>query len=176
MGTNDHKTCSHCGVRKQNNEFLSTAGRKLRYVGACVSCRVVSHNRYMRNRSELITSSVANQHKRAKERLLYMKKYMGRLRLEVSAALGGKCARCGYIDQRALQIDHVNGDGWSELRIGQDKYSYYKKVLSDTKGRYQLLCANCNWIKRSENQEWRGGQNSRQNNHNPKSNLISGGL
>jgi hypothetical protein len=28
-----------------------------------------------------------------------------------------------------------------------------KKVLADTTGSYQLLCANCNWIKKSENNE-----------------------
>ena len=32
------------------------------------------------------------------------------LRLQAFQALGGRCARCGFDDVRALQIDHVNGD------------------------------------------------------------------
>jgi hypothetical protein len=62
------------------------------------------------------------------------------------------CIRCGFTDSRALQIDHVHGGGAQELkRIHTDMY--YRKVLADTEGTYQLLCANCNWIKRHENNE-----------------------
>jgi len=34
--------------------------------------------------------------------------------------------------------------------------AFLKKVLADKKGSYQLLCANCNWIKRWENEEHTG--------------------
>lgn len=68
--------------------------------------------------------------------------------------LGGKCCRCGFADRRALQIDHVNGGGKSELlKYGGGSSTYLKKVLSAPAGIYQLLCANCNWIKRWENNE-----------------------
>lgn len=60
-----------------------------------------------------------------------------------------KCKRCGFSDVRALQIDHVNGGGIRELKtLGRNEY--YHKVLEDSEGLYQLLCANCNWIKRYE--------------------------
>lgn len=70
--------------------------------------------------------------------------------------LGDKCIRCGFTDKRALQIDHINGGGGAEFKnaSSNNKRFYYKKVIeSITKqeGKYQLLCANCNWIKRSEN-------------------------
>lgn len=63
---------------------------------------------------------------------------------------GGKCVRCNFTDWRALQVDHINGGGSKEKM----NYSYYKKlsVTTDT-SKYQLLCANCNWIKRYENNE-----------------------
>jgi hypothetical protein len=32
-------------------------------------------------------------------------------------------------------------------------FAYLKGVLADADGRYQLLCANCNWIKRAEENE-----------------------
>jgi len=63
--------------------------------------------------------------------------------------LGGKCSRCGFTDSRALQIDHVNGGGKKEILRG---WRWIKKIVTDPTG-YQLLCANCNWIKRHERGE-----------------------
>ena len=73
--------------------------------------------------------------------------------------LGGKCAGCGFTDWRALQVDHVDGGGGFELRKSGNKRWYYGKVLKSlyaNEGVYQLLCANCNWIKRHENGEGAG--------------------
>lgn len=80
-------------------------------------------------------------------------KYKRKLRLAAIAFLGGKCIRCGFNDVRALQIDHINGGGLKELRK-VSPFTYYKKILIDTEMKYQLLCANCNWIKREEKKEW----------------------
>lgn len=77
------------------------------------------------------------------------------LRGAVLKKLGDKCVKCGFTDVRALQIDHVYGGGVREWR-NSGYYTVYNKVLEDTEGRYQLLCANCNWIKRYENNEVRG--------------------
>lgn len=66
--------------------------------------------------------------------------------------LGRKCVRCGIDDQRVLCIDHVHGGGTKESRaLGLIKLM--KKVLDDEGGNYQILCHNCNWIKRYENRE-----------------------
>ena len=76
-------------------------------------------------------------------------------RIKVLEKLGNKCRRCGFSDPRALQIDHVFGGGNKELsEFGRSRQAYYKKVIADVEGRYQLLCANCNWIKRYENREY----------------------
>jgi hypothetical protein len=80
------------------------------------------------------------------------RKYRQRLKTKVFTKLGNKCVRCGFSDPRALQIDHVHGGGMKELREISPS-AYHKKVLADTEGNYQLLCANCNWIKKSENGE-----------------------
>ncbi len=73
--------------------------------------------------------------------------------------LGGKCVRCGFDDERALQIDHIDGKGNDERKIrGSGTLTFYKHVI-EVKGKgYQILCANCNWIKRSENLSERGGK------------------
>ena len=72
----------------------------------------------------------------------------------VLAALGNKCTRCGYADERALCLDHVRGDGHRENRSSRSRYrkAIARGIPSD---RYQLLCANCNLIKAKENGELR---------------------
>jgi hypothetical protein len=76
------------------------------------------------------------------------------VRFELLEHLGGKCVHCGFSDWRALQVDHVNGGGRQEYHNGYSTNSvkYLKKVVASP-GAYQLLCANCNWIKKYENNE-----------------------
>jgi Zn-finger protein len=75
-------------------------------------------------------------------------------RQKMITILGGKCVKCGFADIRALQIDHVNGGGCKEFKEdGFVRTNYHNKVMEDKSGSYQLLCANCNWIKRHENDE-----------------------
>jgi len=60
----------------------------------------------------------------------------------------------GFADERALQIDHRAGNGNAERRaVNNNAPAIYRRVLREPH-RYQLLCANCNWIKRAENQEY----------------------
>jgi hypothetical protein len=91
------------------------------------------------------------------------------LRLRALEKLGKRCANpncvwlnedgtLGCTDPVCLQIDHVNGDGYKELRGQMSGYTFLKKALADTNGNYQCLCANCNWIKRWENQEFSTGR------------------
>jgi len=94
----------------------------------------------------------------------YYKKTKGQYRLarkkrrdDCYDAMGGKCSKCGFNDYRALQIDHINGDGKKERKfICRDNYypNVLKSFLAGEK-RYQLLCCNCNWIKREVNGEYR---------------------
>ncbi len=82
------------------------------------------------------------------------REYARRLRTAVLAILGGKCVKCGFSDTRALQADHKSGDGNKERKaIGP--HGIYRRILSmeHPEDEYQLLCANCNWIKRFENGE-----------------------
>ncbi len=77
------------------------------------------------------------------------------LRREVVQLLGSVCIKCGYDDHRALQVDHVHGGGTHELKRYSGSSYLYKVRKEITSGRYQLLCANCNWIKRNELKEVR---------------------
>jgi hypothetical protein len=80
-----------------------------------------------------------------------------KLRLKIVKILGSKCSKCRFDDWRALQIDHVNGDGVKERKKYTSWY-YYKHILKEIQNgskKYQLLCANCNCIKRYENKEYK---------------------
>ena len=71
-----------------------------------------------------------------------------RLRGEVQAAYGGRCACCGESEPAFLAVDHVNGDGAKErrdLKVGTGRKFYgYLKRSGFPRGRYRLLCHNCN--------------------------------
>lgn len=85
----------------------------------------------------------------------YNKHYSRNKRMEVVKKLGSVCVKCGFSDIRALQIDHINGGGSKERKNNSNSGSYYYKILNNKNlfKEYQLLCANCNWIKRYENKE-----------------------
>lgn len=83
------------------------------------------------------------------------KNFLTRWKSRVYQLLGNKCSNCGFSDIRALQIDHVNGGGSNKERNRNS--SYYKKVaksIEKNEKEFQILCANCNWIKR-----WEKGEN-----------------
>jgi len=80
----------------------------------------------------------------------YNREYEDKLRFAFYEKHGNKCAKCGYSENRdAFQIDHVNNDGAIE-RANINYKQILKNALADTEGRYQLLCAICNHIKRVE--------------------------
>jgi len=75
--------------------------------------------------------------------------------------LGGPvCVRCGFADIRALQFDHiVGGSGRKERKKYNGRMgSFYKYVAETGKFKFQVLCANCNTIKRHVEKEWGTGK------------------
>jgi hypothetical protein len=91
------------------------------------------------------------------KRRKWHKEYNARLKKAVFDILGRRCVTCGFNDERALQIDHVKGGGSEERKTkgGRYIYSIVLKNIADGKKDYQILCTNCNWIKRAENGECR---------------------
>ena len=82
----------------------------------------------------------------------YRKRREQELRQQVLELLGNQCAICGFSDMRALQIDHIDGGGY-RAKLHRSVIGRYKGIL-EVKGKgYQLLCANCNQIKKYVNKE-----------------------
>lgn len=98
------------------------------------------------------------KHKRSRE-ASWKRNKREATRNEILDFLGRRCAKCGF-DQNvlALQIDHINGDGYVErAAVHGDGQRYYNNILKNLKidgcDKYQILCANCNIIKKYENNE-----------------------
>lgn len=143
-----HKTCSKCNESKPLDEFYR------RHV--CKACN--SAYRKVYNKSPQRRAAMAEYGKKpsVKEAVrIRGAKYNASIRAKVIALLGGKCSRCPFSDSRALQVDHINGGGAKERRTPGTRGSngVTLKILSGHTDGYQLLCANCNWVKRIENRE-----------------------
>ena len=137
--------CSHCH-KASVTEGLST----------CTPCRERRKPKlaaYRKNNREKIRKAVKAWQERNTERVrAYCRAFYQKRKADVYKLLGDRCKRCGFTDPRALQIDHINGGGLKQFRELKN-YVLYLKLVLETPENYQLLCANCNWIKRHENGE-----------------------
>jgi len=86
------------------------------------------------------------------------KNYRDKLKNRLYSILGGsKCVRCGFSDVRALQFDHIKGGGRKDLLRFTNScqmHLFYSNNPDEAKETLQVLCANCNWIKKNENKEF----------------------
>lgn len=123
----DTKFCNKCGRELPLSEFYKNRHTKDRLQAYCKSCSR--------------KSTLESNHD---------------LKNKVFDILGRECVICGFDDMRALQIDHINGDGADDRRkIGRKKILFsIIKNPDEAREKYQVLCANHNWIKRAENKEW----------------------
>lgn len=102
---------------------------------------------------------IKNWDKLRKSEREWNKIYYYRNRTKIYELLGDRCTKCGVTDRRILQIDHVAGGGNSRKIINRKGQGALKKILNEVEvgsPKYQLLCANCNIIKKHENGEIKG--------------------
>jgi len=75
-----------------------------------------------------------------------------RLKDKVFAAYGASCLTCGFTDRRALTLDHVLNNGAEERKAIGERGVYRRALLVEHRNEYQVLCMNCQFIKRVEAQ------------------------
>ena len=63
---------------------------------------------------------------------------------------GHICVRCGFDDKRALTLDHILNNGNLERAELGERGVYRKAKAEHRPDLYQILCMNCQFIKRSE--------------------------
>ena len=97
-----------------------------------------------------------NLKRERKKKREYARKYREDIKLEVIQHYSNdknQCSQCGYNDIRALEIDHINNDGnlhrKNLVKCGHATYQFLRK--NNFPEGFQVLCANCNWIKHIEN-------------------------
>ncbi len=119
------KVCPRCKKEKPNSDFGTRTQKGKQYLmSPCKSCNNLA---------------IAARYR--------IKKVSLKLRNAMFRLLGSFCKRCGFSDKRALQVDHVHNNGYEERKRYRGQ-NMYRHILSVGGKGYQILCANCNWIKR----------------------------
>ena len=117
-----------------------------------------NHNYYLKHKENwpIRTYTVPQYAKK----LSKQRSHYNHIKFELMEFLSGnppQCIKCGFRDMRVLQFDHINGTGAKNKKKfkGQKTemlYLYYHPL--EAKKTIQVLCANCNWIKRYEKLEY----------------------
>lgn len=81
-----------------------------------------------------------------------VREYGHRIRHEMLAAYGNKCACCGETTTEFLSIDHIHGGGNKHRKavscgVGGNEFYRWLKKNGFPKDDFQLLCYNCNLAK-----------------------------
>ena len=119
------KHCARCKTTKPVGEFFKNRARHDGLSGYCKVCQQAANSLHAQ-----------------------------RQRQEVIDLLGGPvCARCEFDDIRALVVDHKDGGGSQHRRDAVSLWGVYRHALEHPE-EYQVLCCNCNQIKRHEDGEW----------------------
>jgi hypothetical protein len=111
--------------------------------------KAVAKASYYRRRDDILTKYNSDEHRE------YQRDYMKKLRERLINSLGSECVRCGNTDIRCLQVDHIDGGGTKDYRsrITYNGSVFYAIHPEKIDNKLQVLCANCNWIKRYERNE-----------------------
>lgn len=151
------KSCLHCGktykAKKKKSKFCS-----LHCFGLSNSEKVIASNKARRKYPHI--EGVSRNTIMMRGNPQYYQNWLQKdkkKREDLIEYLGGKCVICGYKkDIRALQLDHINGNGYLDRKKkGRAKiYRYYIKNLKEAEQELQVLCANCNKIKQIRSKEF----------------------
>lgn len=137
--------CTRCGEDKPESDFLrdNRTGKPRR---PCKVCHYEITAAWRARNRERWAKAVQDNAQRREQRM----------RDEMIAAYGGKCAQCGEADPDVLELDHVSGNGAQhrEQVAGARNRSikYWLRANNYPPG-FQLLCANCH--RRKSRREWR---------------------
>lgn len=141
------KTCPSCKKVLLKTNFYRGQGY----------CKTCSSKRSMKWFSSHRVRTAENARGwRAKEKLKVLSHY--------SIKTVPVCAHCGFTDIRALSIDHINNDGAEDRRktkgFGTRFYTRLRK--NGYPIGLQVLCMNCQFIKKQENNECKRTKNKKE--------------
>jgi hypothetical protein len=168
------ETCDNCFKNTETKvKLIKDIDKTLEQYGqiSCPACHrsvfqpdKIKFNKDNQKRNKRVLKNLKSKQSGEKPEMSLSKK----LRRELLEIIGNtKCNRCGFDDVRALQLDHIKGDGTiakKKFKNSQYEWHFYRHERPDlAKQELQVLCANCNWIKREENDEtsWHNSKKDR---------------
>lgn len=139
-GNNLTLDCKFC-IKIQQKEYKERNREKI------LACK---REYYYKNRDRIIEEQKIYVNKNKEKTLKYGKNWRKGIRLKVFDYYGKFCICCGENDIDALEIDHKenNGSFFRRKRIGP---IYRWLINSNFPEGFQVLCANCNRVKRYNN-------------------------
>ena len=154
---NGYRECRRIGASQLYRHALAQGGNAyVEYQLLCANCnwkkRIARHEI---NEGHIIRNTKDRIYQRN-----WVRQRRKLLRARVLELLGRKCVACGNADGDVLQIDHIHGGGSAKTKeeARHSGFAPYLGILRQPitliRANYQLLCANCNWIKRHERAEF----------------------
>ena len=177
------KKCVNCGYDNElalQFDHIKGGGKKQRKTGSvqqlrqliknpkktkseiqilCACCNIIkmktNPNEFAQNNRTYTTKTKESKRLHNREN---HKKWIRQLKEQLFNILGDKkCVNCGYDNELALQFDHKDGGGNQEKKTLASSYQKYKFYVSNPKlarTKLQILCGNCNSIKKFKNKEF----------------------
>jgi len=144
------KICKRCKQEKDISCFYPHKTTKDRLQTWCTSCKNEVRREQRRNKIGFYATERIRYHD---SHLLTCRKLYHRnkwLAIKHYSAGTLKCSKCGYDDTRALSLDHINGDGTTHRKKLNGVNLCKWLVKKGYPEGYQVLCMNCQFIKRYE--------------------------
>lgn len=151
-GTPSVKVCSKCRAELPPTQEFFTKHPKAKG-GLCPWCRQCDNKRRSawREARRGKPARILLPPKTHEQQLQFAREQNYKLKHEVFAAYGNRCACCGESRPIFLTIEHTNRDGAQHRRAigggGTVMYRFLKKNGFPQSG-YALFCMNCNWATR----------------------------
>jgi len=73
-----------------------------------------------------------------------------KLKSKIFDMYGYSCVKCGFSNIKALTLDHINNDGAIDRKKHGERGVYLRALIPENKKEFQILCMNCQFIKRYE--------------------------
>lgn len=149
------KKCNKCGKEQPISEFDKHNSTKDKRQTWCRTCK----NARRRERRRAKEGCYKDEYKNNRDKHLAIcrrrnERYKQTIISHYSPDM--KCCKCGFNDMRALSIDHINSDGAKHRKeIGSGNSLYCWLLRNNFPEGFQVLCMNCQFIKRHEECEYR---------------------
>lgn len=138
------KTCTKCGVEKEENRFNRRRANTEKTKSICVECARECSREHYRNHKKIYISRAKIFSK--KQQIVNQQKMVEFLKTK-------RCVDCGNNDIRVLEFDHRNREDKKECIAQLLTRNSWELVMREI-NKCDIRCANCHRIKTSIQFNW----------------------